>query len=116
MLLAGRGALGHGPQHLHHEQGVPSRGLHDPVGHVGSPEACGKLRHGGPGQRADLQSPADLVETGERFLALLDADGGQDEESGSRSPPHEEVKELEGGGPGLMEVVQEEQEGPPFRQ
>jgi hypothetical protein len=103
-------ALGRRPQALHREQGVAPGPLQHRAGQVGHAEAAGQLGHGGRGQGAQLQHPANVGQGVQGVGALLGPDGGHRQEAVAGQAARHEVEQLQGGRPRLVQVVQGQQQ------
>ena len=97
------------PQRLDDEQGVPAGAAQDRRRQLGVP-----ARRREPGdrrlvERPDVDPAADVGEGGQRGTAFLRADRGEGEQPPPGRAPGEVGHELDGGDPGVLQVVQHEQ-------
>ena len=90
------GALDHGPERLHHEQGMSARQLQDAVAELSRTHELRQPGHCVLRERTEVQPLSHALQLAERLGALLDPDRPHDQDAILGGPSEEEVKQLEG--------------------
>jgi hypothetical protein len=81
----------------------------DSVEQVRGAHSPGEALHGPVGEGTDLHQACRVPQLGKRFFPFVQPQRRHHEQPGSGRPPHEEVEQLQGRCPRVVEVVEEQQ-------